>query len=94
MIAREALFTGIKSILVEVLGLEIGPEQIDDDDALFAHGMGVDSIEALEILEAIERRFGVKIRDDDIGLSLFQDVRSLAEVVEAELGRRAGRAKE
>ncbi len=79
----------IKRILVDTLELDIPPEQIRDNDALFAHGMGVDSAEALEIVTAVEARFGVKIDEDEIGLGMFQDVSSIAAVVEEALAGRA-----
>jgi acyl carrier protein len=81
----------IKRILVATLELDIPPEQIRDNDALFSHGMGVDSAEALEIVTAVEGRFGVKIHEDEIGLAMFQDVSSIAAVVEEALAKRAPR---
>ena len=79
----------IKRILVDTLELDLPPEQVRDEDPLFTHGMGVDSVEALEIVKAVEDRFDVKIHEDDIGLAMFEDVRSIAAVVEAALARRA-----
>jgi len=82
----------IKRILVDTLELDIPPEQIRDNDALFAHGMGVDSAEALEIVTAVEARFGVTIHEDEIGLGMFQDVSSIAAVVAEALAAAAGTA--
>lgn len=84
----QSIRSDIKRILVDVLELDIPPEQIRDNDALFMHGMGVDSVEALEIVKVIEERFAVKIHEVDVGLAMFQDVLSLSEVVEAALARR------
>jgi acyl carrier protein len=81
----------IKRILVDTLELDIPPEQIRDNDALFSHGMGVDSAEALEIVTAVEGRFSVKIHEDEIGLAMFQDVSSIAAVVEEALAKRDAR---
>lgn len=72
----------LKRILVETLALDVPPEAILDDEPLFEAGLGVDSREALALLEAVERRLGVVVPDDEIGTHLFQDIRSLAEVVE------------
>lgn len=77
----------IKRILVDVLELDVSPEQIRDNDALFAHGMGIDSVEALEIVKVMEDRFSIKIAEDEIGIAMFQDVISLAQTVEAVLAR-------
>ena len=92
MPSRDAIVAQIKCALVDVLELDLSPDRIGDDDDLFSGGMGVDSVEALEILTEIERRFGVKIPEDDVGFGLFQSVGSLAEAVEAALGARAGGA--
>jgi acyl carrier protein len=80
----------IKRILVDTLALDIPPEQIRDDDALFAHGMGVDSAEALEIVTAVEAHFGIRIHEEEIGLAMFQDVTSIAAVVEEALAAKQG----
>jgi acyl carrier protein len=77
----------IKRTLVDVLELDIPPEQIRDDDALFTHGMGVDSVEALEIVRELERRFSITLADDEIGTAMFQDVLSLADSVSAALAK-------
>ncbi|MFT3772411.1 MAG: phosphopantetheine-binding protein [Minicystis sp.] len=71
----------LKRILVETLELPVLPAQIDDDEPLFESGLGVDSVEALALVNAIEKRFGVVIPDDEIGIGMFQDIRSLAEVL-------------
>jgi acyl carrier protein len=71
----------LKRLLVETLELPVLPSQIEDDEPLFEAGLGVDSVEALALLTAIEKRFGVRIPDDEIGLAMFQDIRSLAEVL-------------
>jgi len=72
----------LKRLLCETLDLDVAPAQIGDDEPLFEAGLGVDSVEALALVTAIERRFGVAIPDDEIGLGMFQDIRSLAEVLE------------
>ncbi len=77
----------IKRTLVDVLELDIPPEQIRDNDALFAHGMGVDSVEALEIVRELEKRFSIRLADDEIGTAMFQDVLSLADTVSAALAK-------
>ena len=55
--------------------------------------MGVDSAEALEIVTAVEARFGVRLHEDQIGLAMFQDVISIAEVVEAALAKSPARGQ-
>jgi acyl carrier protein len=92
MSPRDDVCARIKGILIEVLELGIPAAQIGDDDPLFEDGLGVDSVEALTIVSAVEKGFGITIPDDEIGLPLFQDVGSLADVVEAQLaGGRSAR---
>jgi acyl carrier protein len=81
MDAQQSIRDDLKHLLVETLDLPVPAAQIGDDEPLFESGLGVDSIEALALVHAIERRFGVAIPDDEIGIGMFQDIRSLAEVV-------------
>ncbi len=70
----------IRRILIEKLRLEnVKPEDIGDDTPLFGEGLGLDSIDALELVVAIEKEFGVKITDEEVGVKAFQNVNSLAE---------------
>tara|TARA_R110000824_G_scaffold390760_13_gene587876 strand:+ start:42314 stop:42589 length:276 start_codon:yes stop_codon:yes gene_type:complete len=73
----------IRRLIVETLNLEdITPDEIDLDEALFGDGLGLDSIDALEIGVEIQKAFGVKIDTQDEKLSsYFSSVRSLANFV-------------
>lgn len=81
----QTLEAEVKSLIVEALMLDdVRAEEIDSEAPLFGAGLGLDSIDALELAMAIERRFGVKLRADDPATrSLFASVRSLAEHVRA-----------
>jgi acyl carrier protein len=78
-----ALEDDIKHLIVDALMLDdVKPEQIDSDAPLFVEGLGLDSIDALELAIAIDKKFGVKIRaEDESTRSIFANVRSLAEHV-------------
>lgn len=80
---REELHLEIKRILIEALMLEdVAPEDIDDDAPLFNEGLGLDSIDSLDLGLALEERYGVKAGDDvDENASRFASVRSLADFV-------------
>ena len=68
----------VKKMIVERLKLEgMGPEDIDDAAPLFGDGLGLDSIDALELVLAIEQTFGVKIEDEASGLKAFRSVDAL-----------------
>ena len=87
---RQQLEHELKALIIETLALEdLTPEQIGSDDALFGDGVGLDSIDALEIGLALEERYGIEIGDDaDANQERFASIQSLAAFV-AE-ARRAG----
>lgn len=75
-------------LIVEVLNLEdVDPEEIDPEASIFGDGLGLDSIDALEIAMAISKKYGVKLKsDDENNREIFSSLRSLAEYVEAHKG--------
>ncbi|HPK66646.1 MAG TPA: phosphopantetheine-binding protein [Thermoanaerobaculia bacterium] len=79
----------IKQVIVERLKLEMDPEEIGDDVPLFGEGLGLDSIDALELVLGVEQTFGVKIEDEEVGASALGSVASLARFVAT---KRAGHA--
>ena len=87
MPAISGLESELKRLIVEALVLEdIAPEEIESEAPLFVEGLGLDSIDALELAMALEERFGVKIEDDpDENRRIFASVRSLAEFVNSQL---------
>ena len=81
-----ALATRLKQLIVDALRLEgKSPASIGDDEALFGSGLGLDSIDALELVVAIEREFCVSIPDGKIDPQLFRTVRTLASWLESRL---------
>lgn len=79
----EALEQEIKELIIEALMLEdVTPAEIEPDAALFVDGLGLDSIDALELAMALEERYGVKIGDDpEQNQQIFASVRRLAAFV-------------
>jgi acyl carrier protein len=73
----------IKRLIVERLKLEIDPASIDRGQPLFGEGLGLDSIDALELVLGIEQEFGVKIEDQEVGSQALSSVAALAEFVTA-----------
>ncbi|HJW09288.1 MAG TPA: phosphopantetheine-binding protein [Holophagaceae bacterium] len=68
----------VKEMIIQRLKLEgMSPEQIDDQAPLFGEGLGLDSIDALELVLGIEQVFGVKIEDEAAGLQAFKSVDAL-----------------
>ena len=76
----EDLEKQLKAVIVESLMLEdVTPDEIDSDAALFVDGLGLDSIDALELAIAIDKKFGVRIKpDDEDTRAIFKSVKSLA----------------
>ncbi|MBL4689665.1 MAG: acyl carrier protein [Nannocystaceae bacterium] len=75
----------LKQLIVEALMLDdVGPEGIDVEAPLFGEGLGLDSIDALELAISIERRFGLKIQpSEEAGPKIFASVRVLAQYVDS-----------
>ncbi len=81
----------IKRIIVNDLHLEdLDPATIRDDIPLFGDGLGLDSVDALELVVAMEREFGIKIQSQDVGRESFANVATLASFIDGRLAA-AGR---
>ena len=76
----------LKAMLIERLKFEdMTPEDIDDDAPLFAGGLGLDSIDALEIVVMLESEFGIKVKNESAARDYFLSISTLAAYVEARL---------
>jgi acyl carrier protein len=79
---RAELKQNLKTLLVEGLKLEsVRPEDIQDSEPIFVEGLGLDSIDALELVVLVEERFGVSIPDEEIGKLAFASIDALADFV-------------
>jgi acyl carrier protein len=86
----EVIRSELKELLVVNLALEdITPEEIEDDGALFGDGLGLDSLDAVEIVVLIQRNYGLEIIDEEQAREIFQSVDTLARWVYENLGNRA-----
>ena len=78
----EELKLELKNRIIEVLNLEdVQPEDIDNDAPLFGEGLGLDSIDALELIVMMEKNYGIKIKDSAAGKDIFKSINSMAEFV-------------
>lgn len=74
----------LKQVLIEELNLEdVTPEEIGDDDQLFGEGLGLDSLDAVELVVVVQKHFGVEIKDMEEGRPALQSIRTLAAFIEA-----------
>ncbi|WP_149526532.1 phosphopantetheine-binding protein [Sphingobacterium hotanense] len=73
----------LKQQIIEVLNLEdICVADIQDDDALFGDGLGLDSIDALELIVLLDKQYGIKLADPKQGKEIFASINTLAAFVE------------
>jgi acyl carrier protein len=80
----EELILELKEHIIEALNLEeITPEDIDNDAPLFGDGLGLDSIDALELIVILDRYYGIKLANPAEGKAIFKSVASIAEYVVA-----------
>ena len=78
----EDLVLELKKLIIETLKLEeVTPEDIEDEGQLFGDGLGLDSIDALELVVALEKTYGVAIPDSEVGERVFRSVKTLAQFV-------------
>jgi acyl carrier protein len=84
--AAETLESQIKELIVDALALEdLRPEEIETHAPLFVEGLGLDSIDALELAMVLEERYGVTIKDDpEENERIFASVKSLADFVRSQ----------
>ena len=80
-----------KSFVIQTLNLDdITPDMIVDDMPLFGEGLGLDSVDALELVVGLEKRFGVKIRSQEIDPAAFASANAFYEFVQAQVDVRSG----
>ena len=84
----EALCQFLKRMIIDTLRIEhVAVEEIDSNAPLFIEGLGLDSIDALELVVAIEKTFSVVIKDEDVGRRAFASVAALASFIQEEHGQ-------
>jgi acyl carrier protein len=83
VVEPESIHAELKKLVVEALALEdTTPDEIETDAPLFGEGLGLDSIDALEIAMVLEERYGVTLEDDpEANQRVFESIRSLAAFV-------------
>ena len=76
---NEELIEKVKQMIIDSLRIEgMVPNEIESDAPLFGEGLGLDSIDALQLVVAMEKEFGVVVPDAATGTTVFASVRSMA----------------
>jgi acyl carrier protein len=78
------IISNLKSQIIEQLNLEeVKPEDIDQNAPLFGDGLGLDSIDALELIVLLEKNYGIKIQDPKEAKTIFSSVKTMADYIAA-----------
>lgn len=78
----EALKKELKEKIIKTLNLEdLTPEDVNDSDPLFGEGMGLDSIDALELIVMLDKDYGIKLSDPKEGKAIFQSIETMAKYI-------------
>ena len=76
------LINELKTSIIDVLNLEeVKPEEIDENASLFGEGLGLDSIDALELIVMMERNYGIKLKDPAQGNEIFKSIAVMADYI-------------
>jgi len=82
---QEELIEQLKTQIIDALSLEdITPGDIDPDAPLFVEGLGLDSIDAIELILLLERQYGIRIEDPKQRKEILTSVRTMAELIESQ----------
>jgi acyl carrier protein len=74
----------VAALIVEALNLDVAPEAINPDDPLYGDGLGLDSIDVLEIALVVSKRYGLQLRaDSEDNHRIFSSLRSLTDYIRA-----------
>ena len=78
----EQLIATLKKQIVEQLNLQhLKPEDIGDDQPLFVEGLGLDSIDALELIVLLQQKYGIKLANPSDGPTIFRTVKTMADYI-------------
>ena len=72
----------LKKQIVEFLNLSVKPEDIKDDEPLFGEGLGLDSIDSIELIVLLSREYGINIQDPKEGRKILVDINTMVDYIE------------
>ena len=82
MNVQDTLAAQVKAAIVRCLRMPITPDEIQDEMPLFDQGLGLDSIDALEIVLELQRSFNVEIADEEVGRQVLRNVSTIVKFIE------------
>lgn len=78
----EELITNLKQQIIEAVNLDgMTPDDIENDAPLFGDGLGLDSIDALELIMLLEKQYGIKLANPAEGKAIFKSVSTMADFI-------------
>jgi acyl carrier protein len=72
----------LKKQIIEFLNLSVKPEDIRDDEPLFGEGLGLDSIDSIELIVLLSREYGINIQDPKEGRKILVDINTMVDYIE------------
>ena len=85
---RDEIKRSLKNLVIDGLRLQdVRPEDIEDGAPIFVEGLGLDSVDALELVVLVEERYNIQIPDEDVGKRAFASIDALTEYVSTELAK-------
>jgi acyl carrier protein len=72
----------LKKQIIEFLNLSVKPEDIKDDEPLFGEGLGLDSIDSIELIVLLSREYGINIQDPKEGRKILVDINTMVDYIE------------
>jgi acyl carrier protein len=88
---RDEIKRRLKRLLIDGLRLQdLRPDDIEDAAPIFVDGLGLDSVDALELVVLVEEKFNIQIPDEDVGKRAFASIEALTDFVSTELARVEG----
>lgn len=78
----------VKEILYKELNLQIKPEEMTDDMHLFGDGLGLDSLDAVELVVILKKHFGVNIQNNEEAKGIFVSIKTLTDYIEKETAKK------
>jgi len=85
----ETLINNLKTQIIEELNLEVDPQEITADEPLFGEGLGLDSIDGLELVVMVEKNYGIKLENNEQINEIFTSLRTLAAYIDENIAAAA-----